>query len=121
MPVLRAVLMLAMAGPVSAETIAAARYDDPTTRYAHGVLGDAIEHGTLVLETDAGRTVRVILPESRVFEDIEPRLADLDGDGNPEVIVAESDAARGARLAVYGTDGLIAANEFIGTRFRPIA
>ena len=27
-----------------------AAYEDPTTRYAHGVLGDAIEYGTLVVE-----------------------------------------------------------------------
>ncbi len=116
-----AAVLLALAAPASAETITAARYADPTTRYAHAVLGDAIEHGTLELFTDAGRTLRMVLPETRVFEDTEPRLADLDGDGAPEVLVAESDARLGARLAVYGTGGLIAAAPFIGTRFRWLA
>ncbi|SLN26984.1 FG-GAP repeat protein [Pseudoruegeria aquimaris] len=112
------------AGGALAQTgaaITAARYDDPTTRYAHGVLGDAIEHGTLVLTLSDGRSRRIVLPESRVFEDTAPRLADLDGDGAPEVIVVESDARRGARLAVHGPEGLIAATPYIGTRNRWLA
>ncbi len=117
----QAAVLLALAAPASAETITAAGYADPTTRYAHAVLGDAIEYGALELETDTGRTVRLVLPETRVFEDTEPRLADLDGDGAPEAIVAESDTRQGARLAVYGVDGLIAAGPFIGTRFRWLA
>ncbi len=118
---LAAAALLALVAPATAETITAARYEDPTTRYAHGVLGDAVEHGTLALRTDAGRTVRIVLPEVRVFEDTEPRLADLDGDGAPEVVVAESDNRLGARLAVYGTEGLVAAGPFIGTAFRWLA
>lgn len=119
----RAAVLAALlaATPATAEVITAARYDDPTTRYAHGVLGDAIEHGTLVLETDQGRTVRIVLPDSRVFEDTEPRLADLDGDGAPEVIAVESHMSRGARLSVYGLEGLIAANAYIGTSNRWLA
>ena len=106
---------------VSAEDIVAARYADPTTRYAHGVLGDAIEHGTLVMETDSGRRLRVELPETRVFEDTEPRLFDVDGDGEREVIVVESDASLGARLSIYDDDGLVAANDFIGQSNRWLA
>ncbi|MEM9342772.1 MAG: VCBS repeat-containing protein [Pseudomonadota bacterium] len=113
--------LLVAAPPAAAERIEAARYADPTTRYAHGVLGDAIEHGTLELQTDAGRTLRIVLPEERVFEDTEPRLADLDGDGAPEVIVAEAHAQQGARMAVYGTEGLIAATPYIGRSFRWLA
>ena len=116
-----AAVLAALAAPAEADTITAARYADPTTRYAHGVLGDAIEYGALELDTGSGRTIRIELPEIRVFEDTEPRLADLDGDGAPEVIVAESDAAKGARLAVYGTEGLIAAAPFIGTPYRWLA
>ena len=33
------------------EVITKARYEAPTTRYAHGVLGDAVEWGALVIET----------------------------------------------------------------------
>ncbi|MEO0701141.1 MAG: VCBS repeat-containing protein [Pseudomonadota bacterium] len=119
---LRAALLAVFAASTSAaDTITAARYDDPTNRYPHAVLGDDIEFGALVLETDGGRTVRIVLPETSVFEDVAPRLADLDGDGAPEVVTVESHQSRGARLAVYGTDGLIAATPHIGTRFRWLA
>jgi len=110
-----------MASPVSASKITAASYADPTDRYDHGVLGDAIEYGALVLTLDTGKQLRIVLPESRVFEDIEPRLADLDGDGAPEVMVVETDANLGARLSVYGVDGLITATPFIGRTYRWLA
>src|SRR5690606_33675671 len=64
---------------------------------------------------------RIVLPHTRVFEDIEPRLADLDGDGAPEAIVVETDLDRGARLAVYDAGGLVAATPFIGRRHRWLA
>jgi len=104
-----------------ADGIAGARFDAPTTRYAHGVLGDAIEWGALELRLTDGTGRRLVLPETRVFEDIAPRLADLDGDGAPEVIVVESDSRQGARLAVYGPAGLLAATPFIGRAFRWLA
>ncbi len=104
-----------------AQDIASARYDAPTTHYPHGVLGDTIEHGALVMQTTDGRQFRVTLPEHRVFEDTEPRLFDVDGDGAREVIVVESDASLGARLSIYDTDGLVASNEFIGQTNRWLA
>ena len=113
--------LLVMAAPAAADTIASARFTEPTTRYPHGVLGDTVEYGALELRTDTSRTILIRLPETRVFEDTEPRLADLDGDGAPEVLVAESDARLGARLSVYGADGLVAATDHIGTRFRWLA
>ncbi|MCT8159821.1 FG-GAP repeat domain-containing protein [Pseudoruegeria sp. SHC-113] len=116
-----AAALLAALPAGAAPVIAAATYDDPTTRYAHGVLGDAIEHGTLVLAFTDGSARRFVLPESRVFEDTAPRLADLDTDGAPEVIVVESDQRRGARLAVYGPNGLITATPYIGTANRWLA
>ena len=116
-----AALAVQTAFPVAAEAIVAARYDEPTGRYPHGVLGDGIEYGALVLDTDAGRVLRLRLPETRVFEDTAPRLVDLDGDGAPEVVVVESHASRGARLAVYGPGGRIAATDWIGRRFRWLA
>ena len=118
----RAALALALlALPVTAESITAARLAEPTTRYPHGVLGDDVEYGALELTTGEGRRILIRLPETRVFEDTEARLADLDGDGAPEVLVAESDARLGARLSVYGPAGLIAATPPIGTRFRWLA
>ena len=116
-----AVFLAAMAAPAAADGVASARYDEPTTRYAHGVLGDAVEWGALVLETDSGRKVRVRLPENRVFEDTEPRVIDIDGDGDAEAIAVESDQRLGARLSVYGADGLVASGEFIGRSFRWLA
>lgn len=114
-------LWLALTWPALAQDIERARYDEPTTRYAHGVLGDTIEHGALVMDTADGRRLRITLPETRVFEDTEPRLFDVDGDGAREVIVVEADASLGARLSIYDADGLVASNDFIGTRNRWLA
>lgn len=108
------------AGP-EAVGVDAAHYLEPTTRYPHGALGDAQEYGALSLQVSDGREVLIRLPEARVFEDVAPRLADVDGDGLAEAIVVESAAAQGARLAIYGPGGLIAATPYIGQRFRWLA
>ena len=113
-------ILVAGVTAVQAEVISA-RYTDPTDRYAHGVLGDAIEWGTLELTlTDKSRR-RIVLPQSRVFEDLEPRLFDVDQDGDLEAIVIESSARLGARLAIYDENGLLAANPFIGRSNRWLA
>ncbi len=109
-----------LAAPAAAE-ITAARYTDETTRYAHGVLGDAIEYGTLELTLRGGKRLALTLPEDRVFEDIAPRLVDMDGDGEPEVITVESSQTGGARLAIYDETGLQAATPHIGQRNRWLA
>jgi hypothetical protein len=109
-----------MAAPVIAE-ITSARYTDETTRYAHGVLGDAVEYGTLELTLKDGKRLALTLPQDRVFEDIAPRLMDVDGDGAPEVIVVESSQTGGARLAIYNENGLRAATPHIGQRNRWLA
>ncbi len=109
-----------MAAPVMAE-ITSARYTEETSRYAHGVLGDAIEYGTLELTLRGGKRLAITLPQDRVFEDIAPRLMDMDGDGAPEVIVVESSQTGGARLAIYDENGLRAATPHIGQRNRWLA
>ena len=119
-----AALVLAAAcssAPAVALEIVEATYSEPTTRYAHGVLGDAVEWGTLDMRGADGRLFRIVLPETRVFEDVAPRLADVDGDGEAEVIVVESDQSMGARLAIYDTEGLVSATDFIGTPNRWLA
>ena len=116
-----AAILTLLASQANAEGVVSARYTDPTPRYDHGVLGDAIEWGALEMTTDTGRRLRVTLPETRVFEDTEPRLADLDGDGEAEVITVETDIAKGARLAVYDPAGLIAATPHIGSTHRWLA
>lgn len=83
----------------------------PTDRYDHGVLGDGLEASGLravVRPPRAERSgvgkasvVEVTLPPDMVFEDVSPRLADVDGDGRDEIIVVRSRLDSGAALAVY--------------------
>jgi len=113
--------LLLLPGLAAAQAITAARYTDPTDRYGHRVLGAGGEWAAMELTLDDGTTRRVTLPDSLVFEDTAPRLADLDGDGAPEVIVVESSLTEGARLAIHGPDGRIAATPHIGTRNRWLA
>jgi hypothetical protein len=83
----------------------AAWFAAPTTRYTHGVLGDTVEAGALVALLHGIPDcilARIDLPQDQVFEDVAPRLADLNGDGYDEIIVVQSSATQGARLAIYG-------------------
>lgn len=103
------------------ETTVTAAYDEPTRRYPHGVLGDDTEYGALIIRT-AGQEITVRLPQDRVFEDLAPRLADLNGDKVPEIVTIESQAQSGAQLAIYDLNGQkIAATPHIGTRNRWLA
>ncbi len=98
--------------------IARAWLAEPTRRYDHGILGDAIEAGSLVIETSDGKRHTVRLNADAVFEDREPRLADLDGDGHDEIIVVKSYLKRGSSLAVIalreGKYGIVAETPPIG-------
>lgn len=106
-------------------------YGQPTTRYAHGVLGDAVEWASLTYlrQGSAGHGPfsmdDLVLDEDRVFEDVAPRAVDLDGDGQAEIIVVESHRLKGAQLAVYGVRDerlvKLAATPHIGTRNRWLA
>jgi hypothetical protein len=79
---------------------------DPTDRYRHGILGDAIEAAALtVVNVRAyGLTVKgkFTLPPRSVFEDLVPILADIDRDGRPEAIIVRSYVERGSGLIVLG-------------------
>jgi hypothetical protein len=112
-----------------------AEYTEPTARYGHAILGDDMEYASLVLtvnevEQVGSATAAVLirskltvrLPLNRVFEDVMPRLIDVDGDGTPEVIVIETDVAKGAQLAIYDDRGeKIAATPYIGRTHRWLA
>ena len=134
MRLLWAFLGLTLAPPLSAQQVTSAQFVDPTTRYGHAVLGDDIEWGGLEIEFNniSSRTLvqqggardsmnDFRLPLDHVFEDIEPRLWDLTGDGHPEVVVVETDVSKGAALAVYGPSGKIAETPHIGSRNRWLA
>jgi hypothetical protein len=104
----------------SAEIVSAS-YAEPTPRYQHGVFGETEEWGALAFGLSDDQRMILRLPETRVFEDIAPRLADLDGDGAPEMIVVETDLSLGARLAIYDEAGFVAATSFIGQTHRWLA
>ncbi len=112
--------------------ISGATYAAPTSRYPHGALGDDEEWGALVVGVTLGMPCRagrsnfqINLPQELVFEDVSPRLWDMNGDGLPEVVVVESHAQKGARLAVWGIGEAgverLATTDFIGTRNRWLA
>jgi len=94
-------------------------YSEPTTRYGHAVLGDGIEAGALKVKNARGETFTFRLPSTEVFEDIAPRLADLDRNGTTEVITILSSQSAGASIAVFGLNGnafnKIVQTPFIGT------
>lgn len=127
--------VLALGAPVAAQDrwrVVSAQFAEPTTRYAHAVLGDDVEYARLVIEVETALAVSeavlkrgvstVDLPLTRVFEDIAPRLWDVTGDGLPEVVVVETDMALGAQLAVYDASGKkIAATPHIGQAHRWLA
>lgn len=82
--------------------IAQAWLSGPTARYTHGVLGDAIEATSLRVETRDGHALSYFLPEDSVFEDIVPRLYDVNGDGRDEIITIKSTINDGAALVLLG-------------------
>ena len=76
-----------------------------TGRYDHGVLGDAIEAGGVAVELSDGRRLELVLDLDSVFEDRLARIADLDGDGEDEVLAVLSYLDAGAALAVIKPEG----------------
>lgn len=86
----------------------------PTTAYLHGALGSGGEARQLVVRERqpvalSGAAQKVPVERTRidagpdaVFEDREPRLADLDGDGGDEILVVKSYQTKGSALAVVG-------------------
>ncbi|HMO72489.1 MAG TPA: VCBS repeat-containing protein [Paracoccaceae bacterium] len=108
--------------------------EGPTDRYPHNVLGDIPAFTRLEVTAMAcgecahwKESAQVRLDPPLVFEDVAPRLWDIDGDGRPEILVVESHEQQGARLAVWSWSDTGAqlsrrgASAFIGTRFRWLA
>ncbi len=113
----------------SGEGIVKAMLSCGTDRYAHAVLGDAIEAACLIVEDEAGAVVQLDLPNHQVFEDLIPRIADVNSDGQNDVVLVRSGSRTGAALTVYsltqtGTDKQLtelAATPAIGTANRWLA
>lgn len=82
--------------------IAWAWFASPTARYPHASMGSPLHAASLHVLSREGKPYQLTLPKQRVFEDLQPRLVDLDGDGRDEIIVIEADTERGAALVAYG-------------------
>jgi hypothetical protein len=85
---------------ISSDSTVLATYINPVTRYKHGILGDAVEAGSLAVYFDKQYLI-LVLKEEYVFEDIAPRLVDIDRDGLPEIICIRSQSNRGAGIVIY--------------------
>lgn len=112
--------------PIWSAKLLGAEFINPTTRYGHAVLGDAVEwSGLWVSFAGPGQDLwrlEIELPKDHVFEDLYPRLVDLNQDGAPDaVMVVETDVAQGAALALYGANGKIAETPHIGRANRWLA
>jgi len=107
---------------IGGHDIARAWLSEPTDRYEHGVLGDKLEAASLVIETRDGKQHMVRLKNDAVFEDLVPRIADLDGDGHDEVVLVKSYLQRGSALAVVaerkGTYQIVAETPPLGAAQR---
>ena len=124
-------LILMLCGPAFGQTagIAKAWYDKDSDIYGHRIMGSIAEHLRLNAELTDGTVVTLDLAAggkpTHVFEDMAPRLADMDGDGLPELVVVETDVTAGAALAIYGLlDGglkKLAETPHIGSPFRWLA
>lgn len=76
-----------------------------TDRYPHGVLGDKLEASAVRALTADRKPVEFVLREDSVFEDLMPRLVDVDGDGRDEILVVRSHREAGASLLLLGIRG----------------
>jgi hypothetical protein len=84
----------------SLDSTVLAQYAQPTEKYPHGVMGDDIEAEQLVVAVD-GQFYDVTLEDNYLFEDLRPRIYDVDGDGLLEFITIRTHVERGAGIAIY--------------------
>lgn len=87
---------------VGSGDIARAWLAAPTDRYDHGILGDKLKAGALVIVRRDGAEQTLKLNPDSVFEDLKPRIVDLNGDGHDEVVLIKSSLTQGSSLAVIG-------------------
>ncbi len=118
-------------GPLGAQAdITAAQYRDVTNVYGHGAV-EGGEYAGLEVHLSDGRVLGTAA-HNAVYEDTAPRLVDLNGDGNPEVITVVSGFQTGASIRIWSevetadqplgsTVAVVAENDPIGTRNRWLA
>jgi hypothetical protein len=80
-----------------------------TRQYDHGALGDGVEAGAVAVVSLPEGDVSTFPVDGGVVEGTSPMLADVTGDGTRDVLVTESDATDGARLAAYDATGTVLA------------
>jgi hypothetical protein len=83
-------------------------FAEPTERLPHGILGDWLEAKALRVRTRSGAILSYRLPGNTVFEDLYPRVHDIDNDGHDEVIVVHSRPYAGSSVMALGVrDGAL--------------
>ena len=105
-----------------------AGFAQESVEYDHHILGSLGDMKLLTIHVRLPDSNRITCPAEallgpgEVFEDIAPRIVDIDNDGMPEVIVVQTDIRRGARLAIYDRRAhLVAATPYIGQTHRWLA
>ena len=82
-----------------------------TDSYAHGVIGDTIEAGSIsIIGTNPVRIESEIDVSPRVVEGHSPIWVDLDVDGKREIIVTLADENQGAQIVIFDENGSIKAS-----------
>ncbi len=98
-------------------------YFKPTKEYNHGILGDDIEaKGVALYHQQKDTVLEFNLDNQYVFEDLVPRVVDLDKDSIPEIICIRTNVNKGAGIVIYKIhdDAIIeyAWVSEIGTKYR---
>lgn len=95
---------------------------DPSDRYSHDVLnGHSIANSVVLVATQPNLQVisKIEMPAPKVIEGNALIWADLNGDGQRDIILTVSDSTVGSALMAYSEQGtLLAASAPIGTGFR---
>jgi hypothetical protein len=93
-----------------------------TRRYGHAIMGDTDEAGELHVTTPSGGPHRFTLAADSVFEDLLPRVVDIEGDGQEEVLLVRSRLSAGSSVALLAVENgqlrLVAESKPIGRRNR---
>lgn len=104
--VLLAALLLMATSALQAQpqTLSGAHYAEPVNRYGHFALGKPHEYAKLIATTSTGKTHTLTLSEDEVFEDLAPRLVQLEKGAAAQLLTIVSRRGVGAQLVLIGLD-----------------